>query len=152
MTYLLVSWRIFHICDTFGVSIILVVKTSVIRFRRKMPEEIMWFINNWVPISGDLASRSASTKPIHTFSKPQNKHPNYNCLNISNDDCDSRHDGDVFGVTVRTHFDISDSRTFQCQIQGPFQSIHKLLMRKDTTIFQKKCNDWIPVHLRWPYD
>ena len=39
------------------------------------------------------------------------------------------------------------SRTFQCQIQGPFQWLHKLLTCEDTAIFQKKCNDWIPVRL-----
>ena len=38
------------------------------------------------------------------------------------------------------------SRTFQCQIQGPLQWIHKLLTRKDTPIFRKKCNDWILVY------
>ena len=47
---------------------------------------------------------------------------------------------------VHTHFDISDSRTFQCQIQGPFQWIHKLLTCKDTSIFQK-CEDWISICL-----
>jgi len=39
------------------------------------------------------------------------------------------------------------SGTFQCKIQGPFQWIHKLLTRRDTPIFRKKCNDWIPVRL-----
>jgi len=33
------------------------------------------------------------------------------------------------------------SRTFQCQIQGPFQWIHELLMRKETPIFRKKCQN-----------
>jgi len=34
------------------------------------------------------------------------------------------------------------SRTWQCQIQGHFQWIHELLMRKNTPIFHKKCN-WL---------
>jgi len=29
---------------------------------------------------------------------------------------------------------------FQCQIQAPFQVTHKVLMHKDTLVFQK-CND-----------